>query len=114
MYICKNNSDYLQNIINSIKSFIKQKKNVESPKGKILIVGESSVSIRHIEKSIKELGFALERFEFILGYDEIKKFSFDKIFNNPDYAVILASAMPHITINSNGYSSTISSKYILC
>ena len=109
MHIFKQNkNDYILKIFNHINSFIKEKKNFQSPKGKILIVEESSVSIKDIEKSIKELGFAFERFEFVLDYDAVKRFCYQKVYNNPNYAIILASAQPHVSVDTNGYSITIS------
>ena len=53
MQICKQNkNDYILKIFNHINSFIKRKNNFQSPKGKILIVVESLVSLKDIEKSI--------------------------------------------------------------
>ena len=76
--------------------------------GKIIVFGESSVKDREIIASVASQGISKDRIELHLGYDEMKRFNFEKLRYNSEYRLILVGPMPHSTREKGDYSSVIS------
>ena len=79
-----------------------------SPYGKILVIGASEVSKKHLLGVAKECGLRSDRFEFILDYSKVEKFNIRKTQYNSNYAAILVSAIPHSTTDNDGFASLLS------
>ena len=78
-----------------------------NPKGKILVIGQSSVKVSELLAVGKKLGFEKERFEFSLDYEAGKKYDFKKIQWSDKYSLILVGPMPHSGVSKGSYSSVI-------
>ena len=76
------------------------------PNGKILVLGSSSCSVRHLEATFKALGFA-DRLEYCLDYNTLKRYEFERLRNNHHYRLIIVGPMPHSTQGTDDYSSVI-------
>lgn len=76
------------------------------PNGKILVLGSSSCSVRHLEATFKALGLA-DRLEYCLEYNALKKYEFERLRNNHHYRLIIVGPMPHSTQGTDNYSSVI-------
>lgn len=77
-------------------------------RGKILIIGESSIKEREIMSSLKSIGISKDRVELRLGYDAVKRFDIGQLQYNPEYRLILVGPMPHKTVGTGDYSSPLS------
>ncbi len=75
--------------------------------GKIIVVGQSSVKERVLCGAAKELGLPADRFEFRLGYEAGKTYSFANTCYNIHYSLIMVGPMPHSGADMDEYSSVI-------
>ncbi|WP_298608157.1 hypothetical protein [uncultured Veillonella sp.] len=76
------------------------------PNGKILVLGSSSCSVRHLEATFKALGLS-DRLEYCLDYKTLKNYKFEHLRNNHHYRLIIVGPMPHSTKGTDNYSSVI-------
>ena len=76
-------------------------------RGKIVVLGQSSISKADLLMIAGKIGFDKSRFEFHLGYEEMKKFNVRKYQYQFSYAAMLVGPMPHSGINKGDYSSII-------
>lgn len=76
------------------------------PYGKILVIGDSRVRQKHFIGILKSLGIEESRVEFVLNYDEVKKYRFERL-KNSEYRVIIAGPMPHSIEGKGDYSSIL-------
>lgn len=84
---------------------------LSNPNGKVLIIGNYACKVNHLIGMIKELcGIdqreIISRFEFVNGYEELKRFNFNRL-NKLDYAAILGGPIPHSTKGKGEDSSII-------
>ena len=81
---------------------------LNNKKGKVLIIGQTSLSREHIENICTNLGIHKKRLELHLDYEDSKNYNFDSLRYNDNYAVILIWPGPHKTKSTGKYSSVIS------
>lgn len=74
---------------------------------KIVVIGEAQVKENIINGIIKKLGINTNRVELYLDYNDAKRFNFNKLRYNPQYSLVLVSAMPHKTSGTGDFSSAI-------
>lgn len=70
-------------------------KNIQEKEGKILVIGQSQIRKKHIRGIASNLGIDANRFEVIINYDEVERFSFNKLAYNDRYDYIFVGPMPH-------------------
>lgn len=107
-----NRSDELDGIL----KFFKLREYYEEPeyyltttKGKIVVIGESSVKEKALLGIAKKFGFGKDRFEFCLDYNLAKTYDYKKLKNNPfKYSVVLFGPVPHSSTGKNHSNSVIS------
>lgn len=75
--------------------------------GKIIVIGQSEVISDTLLSVAKKHGFQKDRFEFLLEYEDAKKFNFKKTQWSPNYSLIMVGPMPHSGVSKEGFSSTI-------
>ena len=75
--------------------------------GKILIVGDSQVKKERLTPVANDLGIDKKRLEFVLSYDEAKKYDMSRIQYNSDYSLILFGPVPHSGISKGDFGSKI-------
>ena len=105
-----NRSNKLEEFLELIGlSNLLKNENVFTPfkNGKILVVGQSKVKKEDLLSVAKDLGFQKDRFEFMLGYYDAKKYNFKNLQWNPNYCLVLVGPMPHSTTAKGEYSSVI-------
>ncbi len=74
--------------------------------GKILVIGEQTVSIEHLRMIVKKLGLNVDRFEFVLDYYKAQTYEYKKLEYNANYRAVLVGAVPHSTTGT-GQSSNL-------
>lgn len=74
---------------------------------RIIVIGQSAVSVDKLRSIARKNGFDPDRFEFHLDYERLKHFDFGKIRNCMGYAAIFAGPMPHSTPGAAEASSFI-------
>lgn len=74
--------------------------------GKILVIGESAISAGELRSVAKKQGIDSDRFEFVLDYDDAKKYYYAKLQYNSNYRVVIFGPMPHSSNGKGDYSST--------
>lgn len=80
-----------------------------SPKGKIVVIGESNVKEKHLLGIGKSLGLDKNRFEMCLDYSESKTYDYKKLRYEPlKYSAVLFGAVPHSSTGKNCSGSVIS------
>ena len=77
------------------------------PEGKILVIGDETVEIKHLVKTAKNLGIEESRIDFSLDYHGAKTFNYDKLAYNTRYRVILMGATPHSTTGTGDSNSAL-------
>ncbi len=77
--------------------------------GKIVVVGQSSVSSEVLLTTARKLGIDKSRFELYLDYEDAKKIDFKKFQWQPKYSLIMVGPMPHSGISKGSNSSIIDS-----
>lgn len=75
--------------------------------GKIVVLGDSRIKMKDLEKAIKQLGLNKDRFEFHLDYDKAQRFNYKKYECNSNYSLILVGALPHSTHDKGDFNSPI-------
>lgn len=75
--------------------------------GKILVIGASQVKEEHLIAVAKDLGINKNRFEFVLSYDEGKKYDITRTQYNEKYCLILFGPLPHSGISKGEFGSKI-------
>lgn len=107
--LCKLNSngnlDVLLNLMGL--SNMLPSKTMINRKGKIVVIGQSSVKLNKLLAVAKELGFDKNRFEFCLNYNEAKTFPYKKMQYSQKYSAVLVGAMPHSVKDKGDFSSMI-------
>ena len=76
-------------------------------KQKILVIGQTSVSRKDLNGTVKISTYNIHDFEFITSYEDIKKFDFSRLENTTKYQYILVGPMPHKLKGTDGESSMI-------
>ena len=76
--------------------------------GKIIVVGQSDVPSDKLLSVAKKHGFSKDRFEFLLEYEDAKRYNFGKTQWSPNYSLIMAGPMPHSGVSKEGFGSIIS------
>lgn len=74
---------------------------------KVIVLGDSTVSEGRLRSKVRKRGLDSREFEFVLGYNELKHYNFDKLRNSFSYRAILAGPMPHSTPGKGDASSFI-------
>ncbi len=74
---------------------------------KVIVLGDSMVSEGKLRSKVRKRGLDSREFEFVLGYNELKHYNFDKLRNSFSYRAILVGPMPHSTPGKGGASSFI-------
>ncbi len=75
--------------------------------GKILIIGDSQVKKEHLISVAKDIGINKNRLEFVLSYEEGKKYDIAKTQYNENYCLILFGPLPHSGIAKGDFGSKI-------
>lgn len=78
-----------------------------SKHGKVVVLGQSSISKTDMLVSAGKMGFDKSRFEFHLNYDEMKNMRIDNYKYKDCYCAILAGPMPHSGTGKGDFSSII-------
>ena len=76
--------------------------------GKILVIGEQTVSEDKLQLTAKKLGLNIDRFEFVLDYYKAQNYDYEKLVNNSNYRVVLVGAVPHKTTGTGQSRSLLS------
>lgn len=74
---------------------------------RILVIGQSMTSEGKLRSIAKRRGFQGRDHEFVLEYDALKHFNFDKLRNSVTYRAVLAGPMPHSTPGKRDASSAV-------
>ena len=74
---------------------------------KIIVIGASEQKENILTGIAKSLGISAKRLEFCLDYNAIKSFQFTKLQYNANYSLVLVGSMPHKTLGTGNFSSTI-------
>lgn len=74
---------------------------------KVLVMGQTSVGKSELVKVIKDLGLDPNRFEFILDYNDCKRYPMYTLRGNTKYSDLLLGPMPHKTNGMGDCSSII-------
>lgn len=98
--------DFFQ-LIGMPNPFLNERVFQTNKRGKIVVLGQSSVSKSDLLVSAGKIGFDKSRFEFHLGYEEMKNFNVRKYQYQFSYAAVLAGPMPHSGAGKGDYSSII-------
>ena len=98
--------DFFQ-LIGLPNPFHKERVFQTNKRGKIVVLGQSSVSKSDLLMGAGKIGFDKSRFEFHLGYEEMKNFNVRKYQYQFSYAAVLAGPMPHSGVGKGDYSSII-------
>lgn len=77
------------------------------PDGKVVIIGESTVSRDKVLGISKEFGITPKQLELCLDYNEAKSFSYRKLQYNSEYRAVLVGPIPHKAEGIGEYSSAI-------
>ena len=75
--------------------------------GKILVIGEQTVSTEKLQLTAKKLGLDIDRFEFELDYEAAQTYNYSKLAYNTKYRVILVGATPHSTTGTGQSGSLL-------
>ena len=75
--------------------------------GKILIIGDSQVKKELLIPVAKSLGIDKNRLEFVLSYEDGKKYDMSKTQWNENYCLILFGPLPHSGISKGEFGSKI-------
>ncbi len=78
-----------------------------SKRGKVVVLGQSSISKTDMLVSAGKMGFDKSRFEFHLDYDEMKNMRIDNYKYKDYYCAILAGPMPHSGTGKGDFTSII-------
>lgn len=78
-----------------------------NPRGYIVVLGKSDVAERVLLSIANELGIDKSKFKFCIDYEKLKRFDISNMSYNSEYAAVLCGPMPHKTVSSDEYSSTI-------
>lgn len=76
-------------------------------RGKVVVLGQSSISKTDMFVSAGKMGFDKSRFEFHLDYDEMKNMRIDNYKYKDCYCAILAGPMPHSGTGKGDFTSII-------
>ena len=76
--------------------------------GKIIVIGHSEVPSDKLLSVSKKHGFPKDRFEFLLEYEDAKRYNFGKTQWSPNYSLIMVGPMPHSGVAKEGFGSIIS------
>lgn len=98
--------DFFQ-LIGMSNPFRKERVFQTNKRGKVVVLGQSSVSKSDLLMSAGKLGFDKSRFEFHLDYEEMKTFNVRKYQYQFSYAAVLVGPMPHSGVGKGDYSSII-------
>lgn len=79
----------------------------QDPKGKIVVIGGSTISSNVILGIGKKFGISKGRFELYLDYRKAQKLNYNHMRYNPNYALILFGPVGHSAKDKGGYSSII-------
>lgn len=74
-------------------------------RGKVLIIGDSELSAKDIEKTCERFGLSGNRLELQLEYKD--NYNFSRTQYSPKYSLILVGPLPHMAIGVEGESSII-------
>lgn len=74
---------------------------------KVLVIGQSSVTLHVLKSVIKKYGISKERFDFVLEYDEAKNYPMNTLRYNSKYCDIFIGPIPHKTTGMGECSSII-------
>ena len=99
--------DDLFQLLGMQNPFLKERVFQTNKRGKIVVLGQSSVSKSDLLVSAGKMGFDKSRFEFHLGYEEMKSFNVRKYQYQFSYAAVLAGPMPHSGVGKGDYSSVL-------
>ena len=75
--------------------------------GKIVVLGESEIKEDMMKIIAGKAGIDKSRFEFCLGYDNVKRYNFKKLQYAPSYRLVMVGSMPHKTEGTSDSSSVI-------
>ena len=67
----------------------------DSNNAKIIVIGDSRISKSDMEGLAKHNGINPRRIEFVLDYEKLTNFNFEKFRNNMKYSDILVGPIPH-------------------
>ena len=99
--------DDLFQLLGMQNPFLKERVFQTNKRGKIVVLGQSSVSKSDLLVSAGKMGFDKSRFEFHLRYEEMKSFNVRKYQYQFSYAAVLAGPMPHSGVRKGDYSSVL-------
>lgn len=86
----------------------KYNKYYDMSRAKIVLIGDSCLSVRDIKMHVKKKGLDPNRVELILDYDKLTNFDINKFRNNANYSNIIFGAIPHKIKGIGDYKSAIS------
>lgn len=77
------------------------------PEGRIVVLGGSEVKKEKLIGVAKALGISKDRLELCLDYEDLVRYNFPKLHYAPKYRLVLVGPMPHKTVGTGDFSSTI-------
>lgn len=80
---------------------------VTGRKPRYLVFGVSQISVDHMRGIAKTIGLDKDQIEFMLDYDQNKRFNFDNLRYNSPYGGILIGPNAHKMVSIDEYSSII-------
>lgn len=74
---------------------------------RVVVIGDSMVKEAKLRSIARRHGYNPDMFEFVLGYNELKHYDFDKLRGTYTYRAVMAGPMPHSTPGKRDASSAI-------
>lgn len=74
---------------------------------RVVVIGDSMVKEAKLRSIARRHGYDPDMFEFVLGYNELKHYDFDKLRGTYTYRAVMAGPMPHSTPGKRDASSAI-------
>lgn len=74
---------------------------------RIVVIGDSMVKESKLRSIARRRHFDPDKFEFVLGYNELKHYDFGKLRDTFTYRAVLTGPMPHSTPGRRDASSAI-------
>lgn len=74
---------------------------------RVVVIGDSMVKETKLRSIVRRRGYDPDMFKFVLGYNELKHYNFDKLRDTYTYRAVMVGPMPHSTPGKRDASSTI-------